>query len=90
MTAFLEQHHDRYARDRLGHGIDAEDGIRLHRVPAPHVPQTPAFEVSNLATACNKAHRSRDAAAIHVRLHDRSDAVEPLGREAHLFGRGLR
>ena len=47
--AFLEQHHHRDAGDRLGHRVDAEDRVLLHRRAALQVALAGGLELHDLA-----------------------------------------
>ena len=88
-AAFLEQHHEGHAGDRLGHRIDAEDGVVLDRHLALDVGKALHRRVDHLAAAIDQELRPRKAAGIDVAvLEMRIDAVEALLGHAGGFGRG--
>jgi hypothetical protein len=67
-AAFLDQHHQRDAGERLGHGIDAEDRVFLQRAVALdiHVPERAAM--GDLAVALDERQRARQLAGVQVFL----------------------
>ena len=88
-AAFLEQHHEGHAGDRLGHRIDAENGVVLHRRLALEVGKTLHRAVDDLAAAIDQELRSRKAAGIDVAvLQMVLDTIEGGLGHAGGFGRG--
>jgi hypothetical protein len=58
--AFLDQHEGADADDRLGHRVDAEDVVDLHRRRAGGVAPTDGVDVRQLAAANDHQHGTRD------------------------------
>ena len=88
-AAFLDQHHESHGRDRLGHRIDAEDGVVLDLHLALEVGKALRRRVHDLAAAVDRELRSGKAPGIDVALPQMVfDAVERGGGHAGGFGRG--
>ena len=88
-AAFLDQHHEGDAGDRLGHRIDAKNGVVLHRNLALDVGETLHRTMDDLAAAIDQELRSRKAAGIDVAvLQMVLDTVEGGLGHAGGFGRG--
>ena len=88
-AAFLDQHHEGDAGDRLGHRIDAKNGVVLHRGLALDVGKALHRAVDDLAAAIDQELGSRKAAGIDVAvLQMILDAVEGGLGHAGGFGRG--
>jgi hypothetical protein len=82
-AAFLHQHHEGDAGDRLGHRIDAENGVVLYRLLALDVGETLHRMMNHLAAAIDQELGSRKAAGIDVAvLQMILDAVEGGFRHA--------
>jgi hypothetical protein len=63
-VAFLEQDHHRRRRDRLGHRIDAEDGVRRQRNVAAQHGRAVGLESRDLAVPQDQGRDARDAARL--------------------------
>ena len=88
-AALLEQHHEGHAGDRLGHRIDAKNGVVLDRHLALEVGKALHRAVDDLAAAVDQKLRSREAAGIDIAvLQMRLDTVEGHLGHAGGFGRG--
>ena len=76
-AAFLEQHHEGHRGDRLGHGIDAENGVVLDRHLALEVGKALHRAVHHLAAAIDQQLGSGKAAGVDIALLEVIlDAVE--------------
>ena len=88
-AAFLDQHHEGDARERLGHRIDAEDRVVLDRRLALEVGKTLHGRMNDLAAAIDQELRSREAAGIDITLLQVIfEAIERRFRHSGGFGRG--
>ena len=67
-AAFLDQHHQREAGERLGHRIDAEDRVFLQRPVALDVHAAERAQVCDLAVALDERQRARQLAGIQILL----------------------
>ena len=65
-AAFLDQHHEGDRGDRLGHRIDAEDGVVLDRRLALEVGKALHRAMDHLAAAVDQKLRPRKAAGIDI------------------------
>ena len=62
--AFLVEQHQGDAGDRLGHGVDAENGVLGHRLGGLHVLGAEGAEVRHLAVPGDERGDGRQAAVI--------------------------
>jgi hypothetical protein len=86
-AAFLEQHHEGHAGDRLGHRIDAENGVVFHGRFALDVGKALHRAVDDLTAAVHQELGAWKAAGIDVTvLEMRFDPVE--GGFGHPYGFG--
>ena len=85
-AALLVEHHDRRRGERLGHGIDAEDGVGPHRLVALDVGLAAGLGEGQLALAHDDRHHAGQAAAVDPAVHPLAHAVEPLSGKTDLFG----
>ena len=86
-AAFLEQHHERHRGDRLGHRIDAEDGVVPDRHLALEIGKALHRAVDDLAAAVDQKLRPRETAGVDVAaLQMLIDPVQ--GRLGHAGGFG--
>ena len=67
-AAFLDQHHEGHARERLGHRIDAEDGVVFDRRLALEIGKALHGRMDDLAAAIDQELRARETAGIDVAL----------------------
>ena len=78
--AFLDQHHEGDGRDRLGHRVDAEDGVLPHRLAALEVDVSGHAGMDQRAAAVDLGQDAGEAAGIDVTAgHDLVQAGEALG-----------
>ena len=88
-AALLEQHHEGDRRDRLGHRIDAEDGVVPHRDLALDIGEALHGAVGDLAAAVDQKLGARKASGVDVALFQvRIDPVQRCLGHADGFGRG--
>jgi hypothetical protein len=88
-AAFLEQHHEGHRRDRLGHRIDAKNGVVFHGRFALEVGKALHRAVDDLAAAVDQKLRSREAAGVDISVLQMSfETVEGGLGHAGGFGRG--
>ncbi len=80
----LGEHHDRHARDRLAHGVDAEDRILGHRRLGFGIEHADGFEIGDLAIPHDERDGARDGALRTFAAQPLRDAVEPFGRQSDL------
>jgi hypothetical protein len=85
-AAFLVEHHDRRRGERLGHGVDAEDGVGPHRLVALEVGLAGDLGEGELAAAHHDRHHAGKTAAVDPLVHPLAHAVEPLSGKSDLFG----
>ena len=76
--ALFVEHHQRDAGDRLGHRIDAEDGVALHGRAALDVLDAGDVDVDELAAARHQRHHAGELATVHHPLHAGGEPLEPL------------
>ena len=67
-AAFFDQHHEGDARDRLGHGVDAEDRVVLDGDLALDIGQTLNRVVDQFSAPIDRELGSREAAGFDVTL----------------------
>ena len=80
--ALLVELHQRHAGDRLGHRVDARDGVTLEAPPAFHIHQA-AGEKQRLPSAPRDRQQvARQLAVVDVAAQHRLDPFEPLLRES--------
>ena len=83
--AVLEQHHQRDRDDRLGHRIDAEDGVAGQRRTAG--PQRAEIApIADLAAARDQHGDTRHVTGIDLALHHCREAIETGGMKPDLAG----
>ena len=78
---FVEDHHGN-ACDRLGHGVDAEDGVRLHGRGSGDILLAVCPLLDDLAVARKKCHNSGKLFLIHLTLHCCVKTIESLRGKA--------
>ena len=78
--ALLVEGQQRAADDRLGHGVDAKDGVGAHRL-AFRAQHAAAPVVQQLAAAVQQRHDAWDRGGVDAALHRLVDAVQ--SRIAH-------
>ena len=83
--AVLHEHHRRHRGERLGHGVEAEDGVLGHRLAGRLVAHAEGLEVDDLALARDERHRAGDLAGLDLAAQHAADALEPLRRQADLL-----
>ena len=89
--AFLDQHHEGDAGDRLGHRIDAKDRVLGEPLPALQRCVAEHALVHEVAFARHRQQRAGQESGADVALGEEAvDAREPFGAEAQGCGRGLR
>jgi hypothetical protein len=88
--AVLDQHHGGDRDERLGHRIDAEDGIERHRLALFLVLVAGGVGIDELALAGDEHDRARELAVACRLGQHRVDAVELLLGNANLLGLRLR
>ena len=76
-AALLVEHHDRRRGERLGHGIDAHDGVGSHRLVALDVGLAVGLCIGELALAHDRHRHARQPSAVDPVVHPLGDAVEP-------------
>ncbi len=87
--AFLDQHHQRDRGDRLGHGIDAEDRVFLHRLGPFQVHVAGEAGVHELALAIDLGEDAGQVAAVDVAaLHHLIQPGQSRTRHSDGFRRG--
>jgi hypothetical protein len=87
--AFLHQHHEGDAGDRLGHRIDAHDRVVPHRAPGLEVGVAEQRLVHDPAVARDQQLRTRQLAGADVALGKEAvDARKALAAHADGFGGG--
>jgi hypothetical protein len=81
----LDELHEHDAGDRLGHGIDAEDRIELHRIV--RIGRAPALHrhPGELATPRHQHDRARHQPVVDVALGCRFEALELRRRQPDLL-----
>ena len=84
--AALEEQHHADPGDRLGHRIDAENGIGLDRPASFNIPQTAVTQVSGLAAPDDQYQVTRQHALIDIAVHALRDVLEAGGRLADCLG----
>ena len=62
---FLPQHHHRHRHQGLGHRVDAEDRVGLHRRAAVRVAHAKRLVECHLAVPGNQRHGTGNVAAVH-------------------------
>ena len=78
-AAFFIEHHERHARDGLGHRIDSEQRVLSHRLLPCHVHLTKGLKVRDASASENQRQDPRDFSWLDVALHEMaSDLPEPL------------
>ena len=77
----LVELHQGHARDRLGHRVDAHDGVALEAPPACHVHQAAGEEQRLPAAPADQQQVARQLAVVDVAAQDRLDPGEPLAGE---------
>ena len=82
LALFVEDHHG-HAGDRLGHGVVAEDRVLRHRRAAGHVALAVGAVIHDLAVARQDGDHAGELLLVDCLLHQRVQALEPLGRKAH-------
>src|SRR5262249_5460637 len=87
LALFIE-HHDGQAGNRLGHGADAENGVRAHRLVGFAVQRALRFEIDDLAVTRHQRNRAGDALVVGVWLVLRRDALLSFGGTPHGLGLG--
>ena len=80
--AFFVQRHHGHARDRLGHGVVAEDRVLGHGRAAGHVSLAKRAIVHNLPVARQDGHNARHLLLVHCFLHQRMQALKPCRRKS--------
>ncbi len=87
-AAFLDQHHERYRRDRLGHRVDAEDRVVFGRNVALHVGEPLHGRMGDLAAPIDEGLRAGEPARIDILpLQMIFEAAKSRRRHANGFGR---
>jgi len=84
--AFFRQDHRADRGERLGHRVDAEDGVLGHRSAARGISRAERLEVCDAALARDDRHRAGKLLRLDLGLQGLADPAEPIGREADLFG----
>ena len=84
-TPLLVQHHDRRRGERLGHRVEAEDGVRRHPLLAFDVGQAARVEMHQLAAAQDHGGHPGKPAVIDQALRPAIHACQPLGRKADIL-----
>ena len=70
------EHHHRRRGDDLGAGIDAEDGVFLHRRFGFEIGLPPGFDIDDRAALEDHGHQPADQPAIDIGLHGGVDGTE--------------
>src|SRR6266508_5018258 len=87
--ARLDQHERADADNRLGHGRDTEDRVRLHRLAGLDVAEAHAWQLCRLALPGDETHRSRDLAAVNAAGDVGAGALQSRPRQARVHGRRI-
>src|SRR5581483_733212 len=82
------EHHDRNARDRLGHGADAKNAVGAHGLLRIFVGHAECLEVGDLAMTGDQAHAPCKTAVVNAPLNDTADTLQALGGQSNRFGSG--
>ena len=83
---FLDEHHDRAARDRLGLRRDAEDRIGPHRLPCLAIPPPDGLLVHDDAVAHDEGDGTGDPLRVDALLQVRVEACEARRVESGAHG----
>ena len=84
-AAFLHEHQHGGAGDRLGHRVDAEDRVELHRFAGLDVRHAALPEMHDLAPAGDERDDARQLLLVHIALHRCVDARQPLAGKPQVF-----
>ena len=84
----LDQRHRCDRDDRLGHGIDAEDGVLAHGRPVG-LERAHRLMKGDLAVAGDQHRHARRFPFLDLALHGRAQQLEPRRIEADAFGRRM-
>jgi hypothetical protein len=88
-AAFLDQHHQRDAGERLGHGVDAEDRVFLQRAVALDVHAPERAAMGDLAVALDEGQRAGQFASVQVfLLEEPVDALQARSGQTGGLGSG--
>ncbi len=80
--ALFVQRHDGHTGDDLGHRVDAEDRVLLHRHLPGDVTLTPGAPRDNAALACQEHDDASVLTLVHETLHPRIEPRQPFFTEA--------
>ena len=83
--ARFAQHQRRHGADRLGHRVDAEDGVVRHRCAARDVHHAVRLQVRDRAVARHRRHRAGKLPVADQALRRAGDAVAEVRGQLHLF-----
>ncbi|MEE2899214.1 MAG: hypothetical protein VX815_12195 [Gemmatimonadota bacterium] len=84
--ALLVQRHHRDARDELGHRRDSEDDVVRHGSRFVDIHHPLAAQAHQLAATGHGRNHTRDPGLVDIRLEERIDSCEPIGRDADRVG----
>ena len=76
--AFFIEHHQRDRGDRLGHAVDAEDGVALHGQRIFGIAPATGFKMRNLAIPRQQRHESGCLLLVDIGLQAAVDAAQAL------------
>jgi len=85
-ATLLVERHQPCAGDRLGHGVDAKDGVRRQRPPPLDLQMSPRVEIGDLPAAGHQGEYAGELAGVDVALEVLADARQARRRETDLFG----
>ena len=83
--AFLVQHHQRHADDRLGHREDAEDRIGLDRIVLADIELADRVAEDQLAVPRQHRDDAGQLAVVDHRLHAGVEPLQPFRRDPDVF-----
>ncbi len=85
---FLDQHHDRGARDRLRHRRDAKQGGALHRQRGGFIARAERVDMCDFAVTASQRHDPGYVAPIDIALHGRGQPRQARGGESCFLHEG--
>jgi hypothetical protein len=79
-AALFQQHHDRHAGDRLGHGEDAVEGINLRGTLLFDVHVAEGLEIGQFSAPPHEQQQARHIGGLHVALRHRVQSIQTRRR----------
>ena len=80
-AALFVEHHCRHRGDRLGHRIEAKDGVGFHRLGRLDVAQAAMLQVNQLVAAQHGAQSTRQFAGLDQPGHPVGNVLQAAGRQ---------